>query len=66
MEGGDQNMLSTRVVHFRSQHRGVTEMDAGRHTPDRNGAVGTKQDRIAGKGQAAGPGRGWESWLRGC
>lgn len=54
-------MLSTRVVHFRSQHRGVTEMDAGRYAPDRNGAVGTKQDRIAGKGQAAGPGRGWES-----
>lgn len=37
MEGGDQNILSTRVMHFRSQHRGVTEKDTGHHTLKRDG-----------------------------
>ena len=37
MERGDQNMLSTRVVHFRSQHHGVTEKDTGHHTLKRDG-----------------------------
>ena len=46
MEGGDQNMLSTRVVHFRSQHRGVTDKDAG-HTRGQRRSSGheTGQDR---------------------
>lgn len=30
-------MLSTRVVHFRSQHHGVTEKDTGHHTLKRDG-----------------------------
>lgn len=56
MEGGDQNMLSTRVVHFRSQHRGVTDKDAGHHTRteteqwERNRTGSPEKDKLRGQG----------------
>lgn len=58
MEGGDQNMLSTRVVHFRSQHCGVTEKDAGHHARteteqwEQNRTGSQEKDKLRGQGGA--------------
>ena len=43
---------------FQEPTSGVTEKASGHQALKRGGAVGTKQDRVAGKGRAAGPRRG--------